>query len=217
MAVLKTPSILAEKGICHMTKTTITTLPAPDGFSPDPLTDILRAGARDLIQQAVEAELSALLEFHSGDRTEDGRTRLVRHGHLPEREVITGIGAVPVKVPRVRDRGEGAEKIRFTSTILPPYLRKAKSIEELLPWLYLPGFISKASPQATFKKLWLLCWGRTLRDCLRRRSHGLRRIGGMSMTAGNAAISAHASLSMSGRMGSISAPEWLRKNNAFWC
>ena len=122
-----------------MTKTSITTLLDPHGFSPDPLTDILRAGARDLIQQAVEAELSALLEAHSEDRIEDGRARLVRHGHLPEREVTTGIGTVSVKVPRVRDRGEGAAKIRFASTILPPYLRKSKSIEELLPWLYLKG------------------------------------------------------------------------------
>jgi len=122
-----------------MTKTSITTLPDPHGFSADPLTDILRAGACDLIQQAVEAELSALLEAHCEDRTGDGRARLVRHGYLPEREVITGIGAVPVKVPRVRDRGDVAEKVRFTSTILPPYLRKAKSIEELLPWLYLKG------------------------------------------------------------------------------
>jgi putative transposase len=122
-----------------MTKISITTLPDPHGFSPDPLADILRAGARDLIQQAVEAELSALLEAHSEDCIEDGRARLVRHGHLPEREVTTGIGTVSVKVPRVRDRGEGAEKIRFTSKILLPYLRKAKSIEELLPWLYLKG------------------------------------------------------------------------------
>ena len=82
-----------------MTKTIITTLPDPHGFSPDPSTDILRAGARELIQQAVEAELSVFLETHYGDRTEDGRARLVRHGHLPERDVITGIGAVPVKVP----------------------------------------------------------------------------------------------------------------------
>jgi hypothetical protein len=79
------------------------------------------------------------LEAHAADTTDDGRARLVRHGHLPEREVLTGIGAVPVKVPRVRDRGTGAEKVRFTSTILPPYLRKAKSIEDLLPWLYLKG------------------------------------------------------------------------------
>ena len=122
-----------------MTKTTITSLPDPNGFSPDPLSDILRAGARNLIQQAVEAELSMLLEAHSGETISDGRMRLVRHGHLPEREVMTGIGSVTVKVPRVRDRGAGAEKIRFTSTILPPYLRKTKSIEDLLPWLYLKG------------------------------------------------------------------------------
>ncbi|OSP53764.1 hypothetical protein BV911_16035 [Pseudoruegeria sp. SK021] len=117
-----------------MTKTTIAALPDPSGFSPDPLTEILRSGARTLIQQAVEAELAELLRAHAGETTEDGRARLVRHGHLPEREVMTGIGPVAVKGPRVRDRGSEAEKIRFTSSILPPYLRKAKSIEELLPW-----------------------------------------------------------------------------------
>lgn len=79
---------------------------------------------------------------HADDKTEDGRTRLVRHGYLPEREVMTGIGPVPVKVPRDRDRAAGAEKVRFTSSILPPCLRKAKSIEELLPWLYLKGISS---------------------------------------------------------------------------
>lgn len=122
-----------------MTETTIAHLPDPSGFSPDPLSDVLRAGARHLIEQAVEAELVALLSAHADDKTEDGRVRLVRHGHLPEREVMTGIGPVPVKVPRVRDRSRSEEKIRFTSSILPPYLRKARSIEELLPWLYLKG------------------------------------------------------------------------------
>jgi len=121
LAVFTTPSILTEKGICQMTKTTIATLPDPHGFSADPLTDILRAGALELIQQAVEAEPSVLLETHSGDRTEDGGDRLARHGHLPERDMINGIGRVPVKVPRVQDRGDSVEKIRFTSTILPPY------------------------------------------------------------------------------------------------
>jgi transposase-like protein len=75
----------------------------------------------------------------SGERLEDGRARLVRHGHLPEREVLTGIGPVPVKVPRLRDRGAGEDKITFTPSILPRYLRKAKSVEDLLPWLYLKG------------------------------------------------------------------------------
>jgi putative transposase len=139
MALFTRHQFSEEKGICHMSKTTITPLPDPSGFSPDPLTAILRSGARDLIKQAVEAELTGLLAAHADEKTEDGHARLVRHGHLPEREVMTGIGPVPVKVPRVRDRASGSEKIRFTSTILPPYLRKAKSVEELLPWLYLKG------------------------------------------------------------------------------
>ena len=122
-----------------MTSSTITQLSDPQGFLPDPLTEILRSGACHLIQQAVEAELSVLMDAHCADQTEDGRARLVRHGHLPEREVVPGIGTVPVKVPRIRDRGSDAEKVRFTSRILPPYLRKTKSMEELLPWLYLKG------------------------------------------------------------------------------
>lgn len=125
-----------------MTKSTITQLPDTSGFSLDPLTDVLRSGARRLIEQAVEAELAGLLAAHADETTGDGRARLVRHGHLPEREVMTGIGPVPVKVPRVRDRGAAGEKIRFTSSILPRYLRKARAIEELLPWLYLKGISS---------------------------------------------------------------------------
>ena len=104
-----------------MTTNTITQLTDPQGFSPDPLTDLPRSGAQRLIEQAVEAELAVLLEAYASDKTDDGRARLVRHGHLPERKVMTGIGAVPVKVPRVGDRGDDAEKVRFTSTILPPY------------------------------------------------------------------------------------------------
>jgi len=109
------------------------------GISPDPLTEILRKGARDLLAQAVEAEVCDLLARHAHLKDSAGRACLVRHGHLPEREVMTGIGPVPVKVSRVRDRGRGSEKIRFTSTLLPPYLRRARSVEELLPWLYLKG------------------------------------------------------------------------------
>jgi putative transposase len=111
----------------------------PGTFS-DPLTEVLRNGARALLAQAVEAEVAALLSCHAGKRTDDGRARLVRHGHLPERAIMTGIGAVAVRCPRVRDRvGEGAERIRFSSAILPPYARRSKSLEVLIPILYLKG------------------------------------------------------------------------------
>ena len=122
-----------------MTKDTVVAFRAPDGFSSDPLTDLLRQGARELIAQAVEAELNVFLAAHADQTDAAGRRRLVRHGHLPERDIQTGIGAVAVQVPRVRDRAPEGTPLKFTSTILPPYLRRAKSIEELLPWLYLKG------------------------------------------------------------------------------
>ena len=87
----------------------------------------------------MEAEVADLVAAHRDLTDARGRRRLVRHGHLPGREVMTGIGPVAVKVPRVRDRGTDVESIRFTSKLLPPYLRKTKSVEELLPWLYLKG------------------------------------------------------------------------------
>jgi transposase-like protein len=80
-----------------------------------------------------------MLTSIADQKLEDGRARLVRHGHLPEREILTGVGPVAVKVPRVRDRKPGADKITFTPSILPRYLRKAKSVKALLPWLYLKG------------------------------------------------------------------------------
>ena len=122
-----------------MTETNVLQLSQPGTFS-DPLTDILRDGARTLLAQAVEAEVAALLNRHAEQITSDGRQRLVRHGHLPEREIMTGIGPVAVRCPRVRDRdGEGSERIRFSSAILPPYARRSKSLEVLIPILYLKG------------------------------------------------------------------------------
>ncbi len=106
----------------------------------DPLTDLLRQGARQLIEQAVHAELETLLESVAELKDDQGRQRVVRNGYLPERQIQTGIGAVTVKVPRVRDRARGAQKkIAFTSSILPKYMRKTRSIEALIPWLYLKG------------------------------------------------------------------------------
>src|SRR3954464_8683346 len=114
----------------------------PTEFS-DPLTEVLRAGARALLAQAVEAEVAAFLAGHADKHTEDGRQRLVRHGHRPERKIMTGLGPVPVHAPRVRDRnGAGEGRIRFTSAILPPYARRSKSLEVLIPILYLRGISS---------------------------------------------------------------------------
>src|SRR4029077_14382965 len=122
-----------------VTKTNVFQLSQPGTFT-DPLTAVLRNGARALLAQAVEAEAAALLASHADNLTEDGRRRLVRHGHLPEREVMTGIGPVAVRCPRVRDRvGEGSERIRFSSAILPPYARRSKTLEVLIPILYLKG------------------------------------------------------------------------------
>ena len=122
-----------------MTETNVFQLSQPGTFA-DPLTEVLRNGARALLAQAVEAEVAALHSLHADKLTDDGRQRLVRHGHLPEREIMTGIGPVAVRCPRVRDRvGQGSERIRFSSAILPPYARRSKSLEVLIPILYLKG------------------------------------------------------------------------------
>jgi len=120
---------------------TVIKLIQPGTFN-DQLTDVLRNGARALLAQAVEAEVADFLGTHADLKTEDGHRRVVRHGHLPEREVMTGIGPVAVRQPRVRDREAAAddpERIHFTPAILPPYARRSKSLEMLIPILYLKG------------------------------------------------------------------------------
>ena len=122
-----------------MTETNVFQLSQPGSFI-DPLTEVLRDGARALLAQAVEAEVATLLSKYADATSKDGHQRLVRHGHLPERKIMTGIGPVAVRCPRVRDRvGEGCERIRFSSAILPPYARRSKSLEVLMPILYLKG------------------------------------------------------------------------------
>src|SRR5215208_4213808 len=108
----------------------------------DPLTAVLRSGARRLLAQAVEAEAEAFLAAMKELRLADGRERLVRHGHGPERLVQTGIGPVEVRRVKLRDRGAGepgAEHIRFASAILPRWCRRTRSLDALLPVLYLRG------------------------------------------------------------------------------
>jgi transposase-like protein len=106
----------------------------------DPMTALLRGGAQRLIQQAVEAELAELLERHAGKTDAQGRAAVVRNGYLPAREVLTGIGPVAVTVPKVRSRTD--EPVVFRSSLVPPYVRRAKTLEAALPWLYLKGISS---------------------------------------------------------------------------
>jgi transposase-like protein len=107
----------------------------------DPLTAVLRRGARRLLAQAIEAEAEAFLAAMKGLRLAEGRERIVRHGHGPERLVQTGIGAVPVRRVKIRDRGTGADggRIRFTSALLPRWARRTRSLDAVLPILYLRG------------------------------------------------------------------------------
>jgi putative transposase len=119
---------------------TVVSLRQPDTVD-DPLTAVLRNGARRLLAQAIEAEADAFLAAMKGVRLPDGRDRLVRHGHGPERHMQTGIGPVAVQRVRLRDRGavEAGERIRFTSAILPRWARRTPSLDALLPILYLRG------------------------------------------------------------------------------
>jgi transposase-like protein len=119
-----------------MSKDNVVELKSPATIQ-DPLTEMLRFGAQQLIQQAVEVELQELLAEHRKRRTVEGNTGVVRNGHLPERELQTGIGPVTVKIPKVR--AKSGEPVTFRSALVPPYVRKTQSLEAALPWLYLKG------------------------------------------------------------------------------
>ena len=105
----------------------------------DVLTGLLKQGAQKMLAQAIEAEVEDWIEKHQHLRDEEGRRQVVRNGRMPKRTILTGVGQVEVEQPRVHDRRPPAEAEKFTSKILPPYLRKTKNIEELIPWLYLKG------------------------------------------------------------------------------
>ena len=114
----------------------------PLSEAQDVLTDVLRRGAQQLLAQAVEAEVADWIDRRQDCRDSDGLRQVVRNGHLPQRTLTTGLGPVAVQQPRVHDRRPAERREKFSSTILPPYLRKTKSIEELIPWLYLKGVSS---------------------------------------------------------------------------
>lgn len=119
-----------------MEKNNTVFFPQPEDVT-DPLTELLRQGARQLIQQAVEAELTVFLEQFSLLRDDRGRRKVIRNGYLPERTLLTGIGPVSVQIPKVRQRG--GEPTVFQSALVPPYVRRTRKMDAALPWLYLKG------------------------------------------------------------------------------
>ena len=121
-----------------MREDTTSSIGFPSTEAQDVLTEILRNGAQTLLAQAVEAEVAAWIDQHAHLTDAAGRRQIVRNGRLPKRKITTGIGQVEIEQPRVHDR-RGAAGEPFSSKILPPYLRKTKSVEELIPWLYLKG------------------------------------------------------------------------------
>ena len=110
------------------------------GEISDPMTELLRSGARKLIERAVEIELEAYMAQYSARRTADGKAGVVRNGYLPERQLQTGMGPITVKIPKVRSRT--GEAVTFHSALVPPYIRKTRSLEAAVPWLYLKGISS---------------------------------------------------------------------------
>src|SRR5262245_15535757 len=135
-----------------MNETIASSLAVPAATSRDVLTEVLRDGAQRLLGQAIEAEVKDWLESHGDIVDENGHRQVVGNGRMPARTIMTGVGPVEISQRRVHDRrivgeNDGCEPLdaqgqvveRFGSKILPPYLRKTKSIQELIPWLYLKG------------------------------------------------------------------------------
>jgi putative transposase len=127
------------KEYAAMSENTTQSLTFPGSDARDVMTEILREGARQMLTRAIEEEVVEWIEQRADLHDVRGRQQVVRNGYLPRRTITTGIGPVEVKQPRVRDHRPAGEAERFSSKILPPYLRKTKSIEELIPWLYLKG------------------------------------------------------------------------------
>ena len=107
----------------------------------DVLSEILRQGAQKMLTRAVENEVQEYLTEHFRQLDQNGHRLVVRNGYLPQRQIQTGIGQVAVRQPRVNDKrlDQAGQRKRFSSKILPPYLRRTRSIDELIPWLYLKG------------------------------------------------------------------------------
>jgi len=132
---------------------TLTLKTNPENLVRQPLDEIVRLGAQELLTTALEVEVNLFIERYQYIIDDQMRRLVVRHGHHKARKIVTGAGQVEVKVPRVDDRVlEDQNEPRFASQLVPPYLRKSKNIEELLPILYLKG-ISTGDFQEALEKI----------------------------------------------------------------
>jgi hypothetical protein len=165
-----------------------------------PLDELVRTGAQAMLQTAIETEVQDFLAAHVDRRDEQGNRLVVRNGHLPSREILTGAGKLEVQQPRVRDRSTDKEqRVHFSSTILPPYLRRSKSIDELLPWLYLKGISTGDFSDALQSLLGENAKGLSPPSLFDSRSSGLK-----SMKSGAGVICRASSTFISGPIGSMS-------------
>ena len=179
----------------------------------DPLLAVPRDGARRMLMQAIEAEVEAFLAVHADLADGQGRRRMVRNGHAPERRIQTGIGPIEVRRPKVRDRGaRDAAPIRFTSAVLPAYLRRTRNIEELLPWLYLKGVSTGQFEEALAALLGPEAPGLSAASVRR-----LTEARQGSTSAGRGAISPPGATSTSGPMASTPPHGSSTSGNACWC
>src|SRR5467141_5270308 len=194
-------------------------LTQPGAFT-DSLTEILRSGARALLTQAVEAEVAEFLAKHTDLKTETGQQRVVRHGHLPEREIMTGIGPVAVRQPRVRDREatEGA-RIRYSPSILPRYARRSQGLEVLIPVRYPKGISTGDSDEALAALVGKGAPGLSASTIARLKSLPSRkrgRCGPRSMRTGRSAICQPSATSIAGPTASIWRPGSRNRRSASW-
>ena len=129
---------------------TVLTMDSSGGEARDVLTEILRRGAQQMLATAIENEVAEYLDAHAHARDAGGQRLVVRNGHAPPRSILTGLGPIEVGRPRVNDKRVDADgnRMRFTSKILPPYLRRTRAIDELVPWLYLKGISTGEFPDA---------------------------------------------------------------------
>jgi putative transposase len=121
-------------------------VPLPDGR--DVLTEILRQGAREMLAKVIQSEVADWIADHAHLTDADGRCQFVRNGSHPEREILTGLGPITVQQPRVLDRRSPDRRETFTPSVLPQYLRRAKSVDVAIPWLYLKGISPGDFPEA---------------------------------------------------------------------